>query len=113
MGVPPLYEPGVSPTAMHCPPLARQGVAAWAAIWCLYDDTLFYDLVGLSAFSSLPFVGLWTVRVNKHITILQIFIINFIMINIHFAKAINYKGSFSGNFAKIMGVYPMKLKFEN
>ena len=62
MGIPPGYEPGVSRTTMHCPPLARHsGVAARAAISCPYD-TRFYDVIGLSAFSSLRLVGFcWTV----------------------------------------------------
>ena len=53
---------GVSHITMHCPPLARYlGVAAQAAISCLYDAR-FYDLIGFSAFSSLPLVGFcWTV----------------------------------------------------
>ena len=50
MGVPPGYEPEVSRTTMHCPPLAPHlGVAARAAISCPYD-TRFYDAIGLSAF---------------------------------------------------------------
>ena len=64
MGVPPGYELGVSHTTMHFPPLARHwGVAAWAAISCPYEayDTRFYDVMGLSAFSSLLLVGFcWT-----------------------------------------------------
>ena len=63
MGVPPLgSEPGTSRTTMHCSPMARHsGVAAWAAISFPYE-THFYDVIGLSAFSSLPLVGFcWTV----------------------------------------------------
>ena len=62
MGVPPGYEPGVSRTTMHCPPLARHlGVAARAAISCPYDARI-YDVIGLSTFSSFPLVGFcWTV----------------------------------------------------
>ena len=57
MGVPPGYEPGVSRTTMLSPPMAcHSGVAARAAISCPYD-TPFYDVIGLSAFSSLPLVG--------------------------------------------------------
>ena len=57
MGFPTEYELGVSRTTMHCPPMARHsGFAAWAAILCPYD-TRFYDVIGLSAFSSLPLVG--------------------------------------------------------
>ena len=60
-GSPPGERPGVSRTTMHSPPLARHlGVAAWAVISCPYD-TRFYDVMGLSAFSSLPLVGFcWT-----------------------------------------------------
>ena len=60
-GLPPRYEPEVSCTKMHCPPLAcHSGVAARAAISCPYDTHL-YDVMGLSAFSSLPLVGFcWT-----------------------------------------------------
>ena len=57
MGVPPGFEPGASRTTMYCPPMARHpGVAAWAAILFPYE-TPFYDVIGLSAFSSLPLVG--------------------------------------------------------
>ena len=48
---------GGTPTTMHCPPMANHlFVAAWAAISCPYD-TRFYDIIGLSTFSSLPLVG--------------------------------------------------------
>ena len=55
-------EPGTSRTTMHCSPMARHsGVAARAAISFPYE-TRFYDVIGLSAFSSLPLVGFcWTV----------------------------------------------------
>ena len=50
-------EPGTSRITMHCPPMARHlGVTAWAAILFPYETT-FYDVKGLSAFSSLPLVG--------------------------------------------------------
>ena len=56
-GFPPGYELGVSRTTMHCPLLAlHSGVADWAAILCPYD-TSFYEVMGLSAFSSLLLVG--------------------------------------------------------
>ena len=49
---------------MHCPPIVRHsGVSAWAAILFPYE-TRCYDVIILSAFSSLPLVGLWTVRVR-------------------------------------------------
>ena len=61
MGVPPGCEPGLSRTTMPFPPLAsHSGVAARAAISCPFD-TRFYDVTGLSAFSSLPLIGFfWT-----------------------------------------------------
>ena len=60
-GFPPGYESGVSRTTMHCTPLARHsGVAARATILYPYD-TRFYDVMGLSAFSSFPLIGFcWT-----------------------------------------------------
>ena len=47
---------------VQCSPMARHaGVAARAAISFPYE-TRFYDVIGLSAFSSLPLVGFcWTV----------------------------------------------------
>ena len=50
---------------MHCSPMARHpGVAARAAISFPYE-THFYDVIGLSAFSSLPLVGFcWTLGVK-------------------------------------------------
>ena len=56
------FEPGTPRTTMHCSPMARHpGVAARATIWFPYE-TRFYDVIGLSAFSSLPLVGFcWTV----------------------------------------------------
>ena len=58
MGVPPGYEPGVFRTTMYCPPLARHsGVAAQASISFPYETGPFYDVIRLSAFSSLSLVG--------------------------------------------------------
>ena len=56
------FDPGGLPHQMHCAPMARHpGVAARAAISFPYE-TRFYDVIGLSAFSSLPLVGFcWTV----------------------------------------------------
>ena len=51
MGVPPGFEPGVSRTTVHCPPMACWNVDALAAISCPYE-TRFYDVIRLSAFSS-------------------------------------------------------------
>ena len=61
-GFPLGFEPGTPRTTMHCSPTARHpGVAARAAISFPYE-TRFYDVIGLSAFSSLPLVGFcWTV----------------------------------------------------
>ena len=61
-GFPMGFEPGTPRTTMHCSPMARHsGVAARAAISFPYE-TRFYDVIGLSAFSSLPLVGFcWTV----------------------------------------------------
>ena len=61
-GFPLGFEPGTPRTTMHCSPMARHpGVAARAAISFPYE-TRFYDVIGLSAFSSLPLVGFcWTV----------------------------------------------------
>ena len=62
MGVPPGFRTGDPRTTMHCSPMARHpGVAARAAISFPYE-THFYDVIGLSTFSSLPLVGFcWTV----------------------------------------------------
>ena len=63
MGVsPPGFRTGGLPHQMHCAPTARHsGVAAQAAISFPYE-TRFYDVIALSAFSSLPLVGFcWTV----------------------------------------------------
>ena len=47
------FELGASRTTMHCPPMAcHSGVAAWAVILFPYE-TCFYDVIGLSTFSSL------------------------------------------------------------
>ena len=61
-GFPLGFEPGTPHTTMHCLPMARHpGVTARAAISFPYE-TRFYDVIGLSAFSSLPLVGFcWTV----------------------------------------------------
>ena len=61
-GFPLGFEPATPRTTMHCSPMARHpGVAARAAISFPYE-TRFYDVIGLSAFSSLPLVGFcWTV----------------------------------------------------
>ena len=61
-GFPLGFEPGTPRTTMHCSPMARHpGVAARGAISFPYE-TRFYDVIGLSAFSSLPLVGFcWTV----------------------------------------------------
>ena len=63
MGFPPGGEPRASRTTMHCPSMARHpGVAARSAISFPYE-TPFYDVIGLSTFSSLPLVGFcWTVE---------------------------------------------------
>ena len=63
MGVPPGFELGTSHTTMYCPPMARHSdVAAQAAISCPYE-TPFCDVIGLSAFSSLPLIGFcWTAK---------------------------------------------------
>ena len=61
-GFPLGFEPGTPRTTMHCSPMARHpGVAARAAILFPYE-TRFYDVIGLSAFSSLPLVGLVRVK---------------------------------------------------
>ena len=64
MGVP----PGNSSTTMRCPSMAQHpGVASRAAILFPYK-TPFYDVMGLSAFSSLPLVGFcWTVDIRVSI----------------------------------------------
>ena len=51
------FKPRDSRTIMHCPPMARHlGVATRAAISFPYE-THFYDVSGLSTFSSLYLVG--------------------------------------------------------
>ena len=61
-GSPPGFRTGGLPHQMHCAPMARHpGVAARATISFPYE-TRFYDVIGLSAFSSLLLVGFcWTV----------------------------------------------------
>ena len=62
MGIPPGFRSGDLPHHNALFTMARHsGVAARAAISFPYE-TRFYDVIGLSAFSSLPHVGFcWTV----------------------------------------------------
>ena len=64
-GFPLGFKPGTPRTTIHCSPMARHpGVAAQAAISFPYE-TRFYDVIGLSAFSSLPLVGFCRVKVQE------------------------------------------------
>ena len=56
MGVPLGYEPGASRTTMHCLPRVHHSSVTGRAVSLFPYETPFYDVIGLSTFSSLPLV---------------------------------------------------------